>query len=207
MPRAVTTNNAQLIRAGEDALRKLLTNVTNARQQIMPVSLGLLAARREYPGDVEFGRWLQTSPYNDLGKDDRSCYIKIAENKKIAARVLRSPGSVSPEVIWKDEVKPELPLSENPTGEEEEAEALPSFDKFAEKLANTLRQVPSKGMKEKLDAVMQNRAELEPTARQELQTELDAVIKRFRAYSQRLASGRRRQPNAEPGRLSDASQS
>jgi hypothetical protein len=118
MPRgdgAITNLGDQhLIQEGEEAVKLFRGDIGKARSRIMPMARGLLAARRKYPANVEFNRWLQASPYNDLGKTDRASLIKLAEHENVAERFLRSTDLVSPELIWQ-KVAQQLPFSDDRT--------------------------------------------------------------------------------------------
>jgi hypothetical protein len=109
---ATVTNldDSCLIREGEAAVDQYNKAQATARKQIMPMALGLLAARRQYPADRVFGDWLQTSSYRELEKDDRAALIKIGEHEAFAAKYIPTTNRTSPRTIW-DAIAELLPVS------------------------------------------------------------------------------------------------
>jgi hypothetical protein len=101
------------IRDGEQAVERYLNAEEDARREIMPMARGLLAARREYRANTAFGDWLRASTYSKIGKDDRACLIKLAENDAFAEKFIRTTRLVSPEIIW-DAIRELLPSSDDP---------------------------------------------------------------------------------------------
>jgi len=76
---ANSPDDERLIRDGEAAVEEYGRSNTRARDQIIPMARGLLAARRRHSANHDFGHWLEQSPYNDIGHTDRAALIKIAE--------------------------------------------------------------------------------------------------------------------------------
>ena len=62
-------------------------SIDRACDQIIPMARGLLAARRRYRADQDFGRWLEQSPYSNVGHTDRAALIKIGEREFIHNQV------------------------------------------------------------------------------------------------------------------------
>jgi hypothetical protein len=93
-------DDARLIRDGETAVDQYNQSRDNARKQILPMALGLLAAKRKYPSTQDFGDWLQTSCYREIGQTDRAALIKIGEQANYSAKFIRTTSLISPELIW-----------------------------------------------------------------------------------------------------------
>jgi hypothetical protein len=93
----------RLIREGEVAAQAYVAEVKHTRTRIMPMAYGLLAARRKYPADQDFGTWLQASPYAEIPYNDRAALIKIGEREEIdqaPSRFIRDTHLTSPRTIW-----------------------------------------------------------------------------------------------------------
>lgn len=95
-------DDERLIREGEAAATEFDKHLRSARHQIIPMARGLLAARRKYPADIEFGRWFDASPYAEVVTNHsmRAALINIAEHEEIAAPFIRYTNLVSPVTIW-----------------------------------------------------------------------------------------------------------
>jgi hypothetical protein len=106
-------DDERLIREGEAAVDGYNKDVASARARIMPMARGLLAARRKYPANRDFGDWLQTSSYRELGADARAALIYIGQHDAFASRFIRTTHLTSPELIA-DAIRDLLPLSEPP---------------------------------------------------------------------------------------------
>src|SRR5262245_1798710 len=102
MTSATITNldDERLIREGEAAVDSYQRDLAGARARILPMALGLVAAKRRYPATQDFGDWLRTSAYNALERDDRAALIKIGERDIFAARFLATTNLTSPQTIW-----------------------------------------------------------------------------------------------------------
>jgi hypothetical protein len=104
-------DDERLIREGEAAVDLYNRDLKSARARIMPMARGLLAAKRKYPATQDFGDWLQTSSYREIGQTDRAALIKIGENDDFAAKFMRITILTSPESIW-DAIRDLMPTSE-----------------------------------------------------------------------------------------------
>ena len=104
------------IREGEAAVERYNNARDEARAQVIPMALGLCAAKRKYPATQEFGNWLQTSPYRKIGQNDRAALIKIGEHEEFASRFIRTTSLVSPQTIWGaiEELRPSYCDSNSP---------------------------------------------------------------------------------------------
>src|SRR5262245_11327653 len=111
---ATVTNldDERLIREGEAAVDAYNKDIRNARARIMPMARGLLAARRKYSADRDFGDWLQTSSYREIEKTDRAALINIGEHDVFASKFLRYTRLISPETIW-NAIRELLPVSDD----------------------------------------------------------------------------------------------
>ncbi|HZZ26115.1 MAG TPA: hypothetical protein VFE60_27770 [Roseiarcus sp.] len=96
----VSLDDERSIRDGETAAEEYVRSTSRARDQIIPMARGLLAAKRRYPATQEFGEWLSRSPSLTIGKTDRAALINIAEYELTIARFLRKTTLISPELIW-----------------------------------------------------------------------------------------------------------
>lgn len=105
-------DDERLIRDGEAAVDLYNKDLKNARARIMPMARGLLAARRKYPADRDFGDWLQMSSYREIERNDRAALIKIGENDGFSSKYVRTTCLISPETIW-DAIKELLPVSDD----------------------------------------------------------------------------------------------
>jgi len=186
MPRNSTTDvvnidaDERLIREGEKAVSQYEKNVArhkrssgNARERIMPMAFGLLAARRKYIRNTEYGRWLASSPYNRLDKTDRAALVRLAENEQRARAVLETSTSISPQLLWR-EVMSIATLSEG--GEATAAERQRRQRRTENRLVYALNKMPSRSMTEKLAAAMQD----DPS--EELEAALRGAIQRLSSY-------------------------
>ena len=94
-----------LIAAGQKAFGEYSAALKAFRARgelLITASRGLLEARRRYPNHREFGRWLRTSAYADLSKNDRAAMISIARNEAATARFLKDrPTLGAPVLIWR----------------------------------------------------------------------------------------------------------
>jgi hypothetical protein len=100
-----------LVAIGEAAARAFMRGTKRLREHIEPMARGLAEARRRYPADRDFGAWLTTSAFAEMGKTDRACLIKLGQNwtDELASRIAELP-LYSPELIWRavsDDRKPE----------------------------------------------------------------------------------------------------
>src|SRR5262249_33744862 len=93
-------DDERLIREGEAAVEWYHKSRDEARAQIMPMALGLCAAKRKHPATQEFGNWLQGSPYRKIEKDDRAALIHIGEHEETASQFIRTTSLISPRTIW-----------------------------------------------------------------------------------------------------------
>jgi hypothetical protein len=104
-----------LISIGETAARAFVRGTKKLQDYIQPMALGLAEARRRFPANQEFGAWLLSSAYGNLGRDDRAALIKIGENwcDEFADQI-DAISSSSPEIIWSKL----QPSSDNPKTEQ-----------------------------------------------------------------------------------------
>jgi hypothetical protein len=93
-------DDERLIRDGEAAVDLYNKDLKNARARIMPMARGLLAAKRKYPATQDFGDWLHTSSYREIGDTDRAALIKIGEQDEFASKFVRTTNLISPRAIW-----------------------------------------------------------------------------------------------------------
>jgi len=93
-----------IIAEGEAAAEQFEELGGSTRRQILPMALGLAAARRMYPADDKFGSWLAVSAYSRLGNNDRAAMINIGkhfdEHRTIIVEFLESTDLISPQTIW-----------------------------------------------------------------------------------------------------------
>jgi hypothetical protein len=88
-------SDERLIRDGETAATAY---AKSGRENILPMARGLLAARRKYSSNQEFGRWFDQSPYSEVVTNHtmRAALIYIGEHELIASPVIRNSRSVDP---------------------------------------------------------------------------------------------------------------
>jgi hypothetical protein len=140
----VVDEDDRLIRLGEQNLRLFLEG---ARSHMLPMAKGLLAARRKYPSNIAFKRWLAGSPYHELGKDDRAALIKIAENAADAEPVVSATGSTSPQAIWR-----EVRAAQQSSSSTEE-HATPPGNPFLERVKAKIRKIPPESLSDDIAQV------------------------------------------------------
>jgi hypothetical protein len=112
----IVLDDERLIREGEEAVAAYNNDIKNARSRIIPMARGLLAARRRYPANRDFGEWLKVSPYGDVGDTDRAALIQIGEHDEFAAKFVRTTNLISPQTIWNaiEELLPSSYLRKTP---------------------------------------------------------------------------------------------
>lgn len=90
-----------LVTIGETAARAFVRGTRKLKEHIEPMALGLAEAKRRYPALRDFGAWMKTSAFVDLGKTDRAALIKMGENwsDELLAFIMESP-LISPRLIW-----------------------------------------------------------------------------------------------------------
>lgn len=95
---AVNLADERLIRDGEIAAAAY---AKAGRENILPMARGLIAARRKYKSNQEFGRWFDQSPYRDAVTNHtmRAALIYIGEHEAIATSIMADTGSAEPEAI------------------------------------------------------------------------------------------------------------
>src|SRR6188768_654005 len=103
-------DDERLIREGEAAVDGYNKDMKNARARIMPMARGLLAAKRKYPATLDFGDWLKTSSYREVGDTDRAALIHIGEHDMFAEKFMRTTSLMSPQTIW-DAIRDLMPSS------------------------------------------------------------------------------------------------
>ena len=90
---------------------------------------GLVAARRKYPGDQEFGSWFDQSPYSEVvtNKTMRAALVYIGKHEDVAASIINSSRTVDPVAIAAAIKEAVVPVSQNvkPTAEAAPATAPP----------------------------------------------------------------------------------
>jgi hypothetical protein len=97
-----------LISEGEAAAERF----NQSREQILPMALGLAAAKRKYPATRDFSKWLRNSPYSRIDKQDRAALINLGRHEDAVAEFLKTNHLVSPQTIWaaiKKQLQPALP--------------------------------------------------------------------------------------------------
>jgi len=105
-----------LVAIGETAARAFVRGTKKLKEQIEPMAIGLIEAKRRYPKTNDFGKWLKGSPYTELNKDDRAALIRLGEDwdDDLAARFAELD-SYSPQLIAR-----ELLTSYNKNSDEDE---------------------------------------------------------------------------------------
>lgn len=94
-----------LVRIGEDAVRKFLRGTRGLQKQIEPMALGLAEARKRYAANRAFGAFLEESPYGEIGKSDRAALIRLGESwsdelrERIAFLTVSSPRLIVEELF------------------------------------------------------------------------------------------------------------
>lgn len=89
------------VHIGELAVQSYLRGTKKLQRYIEPMAKGLEEARHRYPLDIEFGEWLRSSHYADLGKTDRAALIKLGQDTwddDLRSAIAAMPTS-SPELI------------------------------------------------------------------------------------------------------------
>ncbi|KRR11542.1 hypothetical protein CP49_18070 [Bradyrhizobium valentinum] len=71
------------------------------KRLILVAAKGLLAARRQYPNNRTFHRWLKSSSYADLSGHDRAALIQIGRHEKRLRGFLATTGIAAPSLLWK----------------------------------------------------------------------------------------------------------
>ena len=99
-PAVSNLSDERLIREGEAAVDGYNKDLRTARARIMPMARGLLAAKRKYPATQEFGDWLHTSSYREIGDTDRAALINIGKHEVFAEKFVRTTSLFSPGSIW-----------------------------------------------------------------------------------------------------------
>jgi hypothetical protein len=94
----VSLDDERLIRDGETAAAAY---AKSGRESIMPMAMGLVAARRKYPSNQEFGTWFDQSSYPEVVTNHsmRAALIYIGEHDEIAAPIIEHSRSVDPVAI------------------------------------------------------------------------------------------------------------
>ena len=95
-----STDDARLVQEGEAAVDAYVIDLDHARSRVLVMARGLCAARRLYPATREFGAWLETSPYKQIGQTDRAALIHIGEHEALAGRFLLTTPRVAPRAVW-----------------------------------------------------------------------------------------------------------
>jgi hypothetical protein len=90
-----------LVAIGEAAALDFVRDSRKLKEHIEPMALGLAEAKRRYPALRDFGAWMKTSAFVDLGKTDRAALIKMGQNwsDELLAFTMESP-LISPRLIW-----------------------------------------------------------------------------------------------------------
>ncbi len=92
------------IEAGMAAMADINAAVKAFRDRqrlVLTAARGLLAARRQFPNNRDFGRWIQRSPYARLSKNDRASLISIGLHEKAVKPFLEMTGMASPTLLWR----------------------------------------------------------------------------------------------------------
>jgi hypothetical protein len=93
-------DDERLISEGEAAAELF----NRSREAILPMTRGLLAAKRKYPATRDFGGWLRDSPYSKIGEHDRADLINIGkrldEHEDVIIEFLKTTDLISPQTIW-----------------------------------------------------------------------------------------------------------
>jgi hypothetical protein len=111
-------DDERLIREGETAVDGYNKDLNSARQRIMPMARGLLAARRKYPANQGFSDWLHTSSYREISHQDRAALIEIGEREWFAEKFIRTTFLTSPRTILEaiTELMPSYHSGKTPPG-------------------------------------------------------------------------------------------
>lgn len=75
---------------------------------VMGVAVALAMARSLLPSDIAFGAWFDTHAF-DFNKNDRAALVGMGQNPDLARAVLRNTGRFSCQLIWREEILPQLP--------------------------------------------------------------------------------------------------
>jgi len=91
-------DDERLIREGNTAA---IAYAKSARENILPIARGLVAARRKYRSDTEFGRWFDQSAYRVVvtNYNMRAAYIYIGEHDEVAAPIIAKSQTIDPVAI------------------------------------------------------------------------------------------------------------
>jgi len=98
---SMTLTDDQQIREGEEAATAWVRHADEARACIIPMARGLLAARRKYPADRDFGDWFGKSLYaRCVNEHNRAALISLGEHEEASAAFIRTTCLISPRSIW-----------------------------------------------------------------------------------------------------------
>lgn len=94
----VLLDDERSIRDGEIAATAY---AKSGRESLLPMARGLIAARRKYRSNQEFGHWFDQSSYPAVVTNHtmRAALIYIGEHDDIAAPIIKNSRSVDPEAI------------------------------------------------------------------------------------------------------------
>jgi len=93
-------DDERTIRDGEACVTRFERSLSDAREQIIPIARGLLAARRKYPSNEAFGEWFRGSPYHIFNPNDRAALINIGEYEQQIGPFLKDTTLTAPQLIW-----------------------------------------------------------------------------------------------------------
>jgi hypothetical protein len=99
----MTARIDDIIATGEHAVAayiEIRKQFRGRKRLIITAARGILQARRRYPDDRDFRRWLRASPFGALRRQDRNALISIAKNEKRLAAFFAETGSGHPAAIW-----------------------------------------------------------------------------------------------------------
>jgi hypothetical protein len=102
---ATATSSARAIAAGQSAIGEMLAieAAFRARRSLVLIAArGLLEARRQHPCNRDFSKWLRSSEYRSLDRNERACLIAIARHEgELAPFMQANDGVVCPVGLWR----------------------------------------------------------------------------------------------------------
>jgi hypothetical protein len=138
--------NNDLVTIGEHAATAFSRSTRRLKEHIEPMARGLAEAKRRYPKTTDFSAWLKTSPYGEIGKDDRAALIKLGKNwnDDLAARFALldsySPELIADALFRSDDPKEEDDGDSGLYGSERIARTNEAWDTIDSRLVKSLAQ-------------------------------------------------------------------
>src|SRR5262249_22286397 len=121
-------------------------------------------ARNRLGSDKAFGTWLSNSGYGDrITRHDRTALLNMAKHPALTRKVLGETTRRSWQLIWRDEIQPQLPNARQPADGEKPEEApdveQPPKGEQPEETPNptrTRRPKMTKGAKQRAEEAQEN---------------------------------------------------